>query len=167
MRTLRGIAGDFVGMLDWMLPVALLAGLAGATYGAAFMHAGRWSLGALLFGSRGAFDGAMLAGIGWASWSMTRRHNLLLGILAGMGIGLAMHAAAHALFRTIANLILRVPDPVLDTMQHAWNEWLVQVSGISYNVLLVTLLFGLPARLRRRETQGAEHNQMGAATTSR
>ena len=46
MRTLGGIAGDFVGMLDWMLPVALLAGLAGATYGAAFMHAGRWSLGA-------------------------------------------------------------------------------------------------------------------------
>lgn len=157
-ETRKAVAPVLAGLLDWMLPTALAMAALGAGLGGMHLaqHGARWSLGALLFAIYGAFGGATIGATGWASWVVTRRNNLFLGVVAGMLLGLTVNALFVALYQPLAILIIRVPDAILPAMQRGLAEWFIDVRNTGLNVLLVAAMVGCLSRLIPRSQPESE-----------
>lgn len=138
------------GLLDWMLPSALLGAALAASIGGIHMgsHGARWSLGALLHGIYGAFGGATIGAVAWASWGVTQRNNLVAGVASGTLLGLGFRTLFLALYPPLAILIIRLPDPFLPAMQQALVEWVGEIGNATYEVVTVAVIVGCSARLK-------------------
>lgn len=146
----RRLAWSLVGLLDWMLPAMLLAALALAVMGAHYLHAGRWSLGALVWGCFGAVQGATVGATAWASWTATRRLNILVGILGGVTFGLATHAMLSVVYPLIAAEIVRYPEPAVPAMQRALQAWCASAPIVSQYLFLIAAITGCVAFVKQQ-----------------
>jgi hypothetical protein len=112
---------------------------------------GPWSRGALLLALIGAFSGATLGTIGWATWVVSRTKGLLWGVLAGMLAGLVLATVCRALYEPLVALIAQVPVDFFPAMTKGLGEWIpAELSRVALGELPVALSVGGIARLRRR-----------------
>ncbi len=159
-------------LLEWLLLGALLGALFGLCLCAHYVRDfyGRWSLFGLLYGLHFGCEGARIGTVIGAGWHVTRRSNVIGGVVAGVLLGLAVWLAASTIYLPLDFLIIRSPEPLLPTMQTAFLAGLADVPAKAYQSLLVVLFAACISYLRQRSAaqraKDAEESPAEAAELS-